>query len=102
MKIINLTPHAIKLPNKTIEPSGKVARCEEITHPVTIIDGIEIVSKEYGEVQDLPEWALGMVYIVSFMVRDALPDRKDLLSPGDLIRNDKGEIIGCSNLVQNI
>ena len=72
MKIINLTPHAVKLPNTTIEPSGQIARCEEITHPVTVLDGIEIVTKEYGDVQDLPIFESGIIYIVSFMIREAL------------------------------
>lgn len=31
----------------------------------------------------------------------ACPDRLDLLSPGDLVRDEKGVIVGCTNFVMN-
>ena len=102
MKIINLTPHAIKLPNVTIEPSGYVARCEEVTECVGDIDGIETVTKKYGNVQGLPGKEQGTIYIVSMLVRQALSYREDLFSPGDLVRDNEGNITGCLNLVTNM
>ena len=101
MKILNLTPHAIRLPNVTIEPSGYVARCEEITKRMFEIDGIEIVTKKYGNVQGLPGKEQDTVYIVSMLVRQALSYRDDLFSPGDLVRDKEGNITGCLNLVTN-
>lgn len=99
--IMNLTPHAIVLPDRTIEPSGQVARCSEITIPVSMFDGVEIVVRRYGEVTGLPEPQDGVLYVVSMLVRMARPDRHDLVSPGDLIRDNAGKIIGCKNLVIN-
>lgn len=98
---INLTPHAIHLPNQTIEPSGQIARCTEVSESVGEIDGIEIITRVYGEVTGLPDTNSENDYIVSAMVRLALPLRYDILSPGDLIRDDKGQIVGARNLVQN-
>lgn len=106
MKIINLCPHAIHIHTKfgkiSIEPSGEVARCEEITKPVYLLDeAIPIVSKAYSLVTGLPDPQAGTIYLVSMLVRSTLPNRSDLLSPGDAVRDEKGVIIGCTNLVCN-
>ncbi len=102
MFFINLTPHAIHLPDRTIETSGSVARCEEITTKIGTIDGVDIVTKNYGRVEELPEPRAGYAYIVSMMVRMAADLRGDIYSPGDLIRDEKGNITGCKNLVGNV
>ena len=99
--IINLTPHAINLPDRTIEPSGKVARCTEITNDAGRFEGIELITRQYGEVVDLPEPVDGDLLIVSALVRAARPGRLDLASPGDLVRDADGKIVGCKNLVVN-
>lgn len=101
MNIINLTPHTIVLPDREIFVLGVIARCEEVTEQVGNIDGIKIVEKSYGVVKDLPEQEEGIMYIVSMMVRLALPNRYDILSPGDLVRDEDGNIVGCLNLVSN-
>ena len=98
---VNLTPHAIKLPEITIEPSGTVARCSEFTVPQSIVDGVSIVKKTYGDVTGVPDPVDGTIYIVSMLVRTTLGSRKDLASPGDLVRDDKGNIVGSLNLVVN-
>ncbi len=105
MNFINLTPHAIHLIHDngemTIEPSGKIARCKEITKPAHVLNGIEIVYRSYGEVEYLPESDVQTMYIVSALVRLAVPERSDVASPGDLLRDENGNIIGCKNLVVN-
>jgi hypothetical protein len=105
MRFINLTSHAIRLPDRTIEPSGSIARCIEETKFYKTIDGIDVVIRDYGEIENLPLYdplnKSNTYYIVSMMVRQAEPHREDLLSPGDLIRDDEGNIIGCKNLVSN-
>jgi hypothetical protein len=118
MKIINLTPHNIIVNNYNFPPSGTVARCEEITEKnVSLMteggESFQLVKKYYGKVENLPEIEtykehplsnynhIAVYYIVSAMVRLAVPDRQDLLSPGDLIRDEKGNIVGCKNLVCN-
>ena len=55
MTFINLTPHAIKLPDRTIQPSGTVARCQEETEPAGKLDGVELIYRKYGAVTGLPE-----------------------------------------------
>jgi hypothetical protein len=100
-KIINLTPHAIVLPDRTIEPGGMIARCKEFSVGAGTINDIEIIRRRYGNVENLPEAKPDTWYIVSLLVKQVLPERKDLLSPGDLIRDEKGNIIGCKNLVAN-
>jgi hypothetical protein len=112
-KIINLTPHAVTIlawcqtldGDTVIPPSGQVARCEEVTNPNGMIETefgqIEFVQKSFGAVVGLPEQEPGTYLIVSMMVRQALPERKDLLSPGDLVRDTSGKIVGCKNLACN-
>ncbi len=103
MPIINLTPHTIRIINSEtheIQSSGTV-RISEVTIPVGEFEGISLVKKTYGKAEGLPEPTKGMLYIVSAMVRAAYPERNDLASPGDLIRDDAGNVIGCRNLVVN-
>lgn len=59
MNIINLTPHAItiiqKSGNITIQPSDHVARVAMYFHPVTkLADGLEIVRSSAGDVVGVP------------------------------------------------
>ena len=100
-RFINLTPHTVNIGSKEIKPSGQVARCQEISEVKGYFAGVQMINRAYGEVKDLPESQPATVYIVSAMVRMALPDRWDLASPGDLIRDEKGQITGCENLVIN-
>ena len=37
-------------------------------------------------------------YIVSQLVKSALPNRSDLLVPAEMVRDEKGAIIGCKSL----
>jgi len=115
MTMINLTPHPIVVAGVTIPPSGQVARvevdyvtlgagiCSLCGREVTGHDGcnvpiIPLVRGEYGQPTDLPEHVEGTLYIVSAMVRVACPDRNDLASPAQMVRDDQGRIIGCEAL----
>jgi hypothetical protein len=105
--IKNLTPHEVKISNGTndfiiIPSSGIIARAvEETEREGWLPEGIEVVSKKYGKMNDVPDYQNGVFYIVSAMVRVAYPERDDLFSPGDLIRDEGGNIIACKNLVCN-
>ena len=105
--IKNLTPHRITISNKdqstmlTIPPEDIPARCEEITKEYGEFDGFPLVLKSYGEVENLPLPEAGVLYIVSKMVRDACLDRGDLASPGDLYRDENGDIAWAKSLVVN-
>lgn len=98
-KIINLTPHEVSviLEDRAIHfpVSGTVARCDCSKNRIGILDGIPINKSTYGDVSGLPKQADGVYYIVSSFVANALPERKDLLYPDDLVRDDTGAVIGC-------
>ena len=100
--LINLTPHQIHLPDGTLlKPFGYAVRCMEMTLPVGFIDGMPVIVRTYGEVSSLPPQREGIWLIVSHIVRASCPKRMDLLSPGDLQRDDGANIIGCRNFVAN-
>jgi hypothetical protein len=101
-RVLNLTPHTIDLPELSIPPTGTVARVEEtFTLTQLPVGGVEFVKREYGEVVNLPVHLAGWIIIVSALVRLARPDRHDLASPGELIRDAEGRVTGCKNLVIN-
>ena len=100
MKIINLTPHAITAAGRTFAPSGTVARVSVTRAKVGDIDGIPAFRPTFGPVQDLPDATPDCVLIVSAMVRTHpdVANRADVASPGALVRDDAGQIIGCDGL----
>lgn len=107
----NLTPHEVciyKLNGVTpdldlvIEAGEEVARvsCEHMKVDKKV-EGVDMYRTVFGEVTGLPEYSEGVYLLVSAMVREALPLRKDLVSPGQLLRNEEGQVIGCLGLVGN-
>lgn len=103
--MINLTPHAVHLhlgngEVLTFPPSGTVARAKELVRPAHESNGIRVVYCSYGEVEGVPP-PCGTPYLVSALVRAALPHRVDVFSPGELVRNEAGAVIGCRTLVAN-
>ena len=103
-KFINLTPHKINVAGKTIEPSGTVARVKIERTLLSTLDDIPIYITVPGPIIDLPEEELDTLYIVSAMVRthEDCRYRYDVLSPGNLVRDDQGNIIGCDGLDVNL
>lgn len=104
--IVNLTPHEINVvcvdgSVKIFKPSGKVARVDSKSTLLRETDGIPYYRDTVGEVIDLPEEQSGIFLLVSMVVRMALPTRIDLVSPGDLIRDGKGQPTGCKGLKIN-
>ncbi len=102
MDIINLTPHALDVHDNqgnviTLPSSGKV-RVASNYKKVETIHGIDIFTCEYGEVEGLPAPKNGVIYIVSGLVKNAVPHRKDVFSPGELVRDEHGRPIGCRGL----
>ena len=114
----------------TFGPSGKVARVTTVTQIAEFSDSraaVPIYKQKAGEVEGLPEkeacccfcGALAFSaydsicsdhpaeqpeptgYIVSAMVRLAMTTRNDVFSPGELLRDDKGQPVGCKGLVAN-
>jgi hypothetical protein len=72
-----------------------------VSVPAGVAGAIPLVSVSYGKVEGLPEGVPGTLFVVSALVRAAVPDRTDVASPGDLVRDEKGAVIGCRNLVVN-
>ena len=108
--MLNRTEHEVTIfntigvntPDMVLEQyTGEPIRVSCESRKVDTVEGIDIYENIYGEVTGLPEFKEGVYYVVSAMVRQALPERKDLLSPGQLIRNEAGQPIGCLGLVRN-
>lgn len=110
MKIKNFTPHDVNYfapcgEQVTFTSSG-VARVSAITESAGSygLDGhvtetgqtiVRLIFQSFGEVEGLPDEESGVRYIVSRLVKSALPERGDLIVPADLIRDASGQIIGC-------
>lgn len=124
MKLVNLTPHAVTIRCAdgawlTVPPSGQVARCAAESHVLRTVTAssdagevrIPLSRVTFGEVTGLPpeagQWANFLsdeeetLYIVSMLVRQAVPHRRDVASPGQLIRDAAGNVTGCDGLTVN-
>ena len=106
MKLKNFTPHNVVIvmneTTKIVIPSDGIARVTETktVAPSIDVDGviIETFVSSFGEVENLPPQEDGIMVIVSAMAADAAKDRNDLLVPGELVRDNDGNIIGCKSL----
>ena len=111
MKLVNLTPHSVTITTAggrslEVPASGQVARvAAEATEAGEIWAGrcnpVPLITQTFGEVVGLPAPEEGKFFIVSALVRAACPDRYDIGSPADLVRDDAGRIIGCKALEVN-
>ena len=106
MKLKNFTPHNVVIvindSTKIVIPSDGIARVTETktAAPALLVDGhtIETFSSSFGEVENLPPQEEGVMLIVSALVASAAKGRDDLLVPGELVRDDGGNIVGCKSL----
>ncbi len=102
-RIVNMTPHPIIILD---EEDQEIARFESVgqirlaveTVPAAEIDGIKTSVTKFGDPVGLPNFEEGTYYIVSQLVKSALPDRDDLLVPADVVRDETGRIVGCRSL----
>ena len=104
MNFVNLTPHALNIVQSdgsfyTLPPSGQVARVATTRTIVNEIDGIEIYETQFGEVEGLPERNSQDILIVSALVAQRA-NRADVYSPGELVRDESGKVIGCRGLTR--
>jgi hypothetical protein len=109
-QIVNLTPHTITIMCRrhvTI-PSTGIARVypalEESTETI-IVDGTTVPiyrTAMSNRVTCLPDEKPGVWYVVSKLVYDACPERDDLVIPHHVVRNGKGESIGCRGFAKPI
>lgn len=111
--LVNLTPHQIDVlamgtgEIMSIPPSGSVARVDVERERLGWYGGgkegnggLEIFSSTYGEVAGLPDPRPNCFLIVSGIVAAAAAatGRSDVLSPGELVRDEDGRVIGCRGL----
>lgn len=103
MKIINATPHDIVIvgekENRVIKSIGLTIRLQSETVQTGNIDGIPLTKTVYGGTL-LPLQIDGTVYIVSKMVAEAYPQRKDFYIVNETVHDENGKIIGCRSLSQ--
>ena len=98
IKFVNLTPHEIhEVITNTVIPSSGVARITVVSREVDKIGDIPIYQSDYeGQIEGLPEPKEEVVYIVSALCLNAIPEwRKDVVAPGNLVRDESGNPIGC-------
>lgn len=107
MNLVNLTPHVITLITEKgeikIQPSGTIARVavtREKIGEVTVSNNIiiPVYKNKFGSVENLPDPQPDTLYIVSSLVAQAVPDRKDVVIPDDSVRDSEGRIIGAKAL----
>jgi len=104
--IINLTPHTLNVHTHgevlNIPASGSLARVasEYFKLKYTADYGVDLFTCVYGEVEGLPPYrpSSNTLYVVSGIVKSAVPNRPDVVSPGQLIRDENGKPVGCKGL----
>lgn len=108
MEIRNLTPHAVHVYDDdgslahSFHPSGVVAKIGTAEGQIHRAAGIPFYSVTYTAPEGLPNQEDNVLLLVSGMLRQALPGRKDLVSPGLLMRNpEDGQPFGCRGLYVN-
>ena len=110
VEIRNLTPHALNIvlvggQTLTLPPSGIVPRRSVLRGAGDVLcpnDG-EVVPVEVealGEVEGLPGPEDDVVLVVSRLVAEAVPWRRDVYAPGEAVRDSGGRIIGARGLVR--
>ncbi|MFQ5506322.1 MAG: hypothetical protein ACE5F1_16255 [Planctomycetota bacterium] len=100
---MNLTPHPIVV-GIIIPPSGQVARISCSYEEQEPVEGYRVFRPVWGEPVGLPAAQDGTYYIVSAIVKAALPERPDLLVPAtghpDARRNKEGQIISVPGFLR--
>lgn len=108
--LLNLTPHDITILDDNSQPIGKipvsgwpVPRVDKEEEIVAYAHayGMEIPLKKvtYGRVQNMPDPIPNVLFIVSVIVKQALPERNDLLTVEDVVRHQVTQkVLGCRSL----
>lgn len=99
-KIRNFTPHSINIEGMEVIPSEGIIRCQEKIKKIGNHAGVDLIEKEFGELEGLPEQEKGTIFVVSIIAAAAAKKlgRTDCVVPGEIIRNEEGKITGCKNL----
>lgn len=107
MKIINLTPHALNFldaENRVVltVPSSGVARAAQRRESIGTIDTdgatLPVTRSAFGAVEGLPAEQDDVIYVVSALTAQAVPEREDVFIVDDSVRDENGRIIGVRGL----
>jgi len=109
MKFVNLCGHEIVVITKAgrtvVIAKGTGTPCRVATSRVPMPsiglddgDEIETSSPNFGDVTGLPDREADVTYLVSGVVAARVQNRPDVYSPGELLRDDKGQPTGCKGL----
>jgi len=108
--VVNMTPHDIILIGEdgipvTFLSQGVIRLSKNIVRAGTLTTyggiPVPITESKFGEAVDLPSRKEDTIYIVSSLVCQAYPDRPDFYIPDQLVRDEKGRVIGCKSLTRN-
>lgn len=100
----NLTPHplAVMAEDGTIlhlAKCSKPARCVNTPQTLPSLShdnkGYRLAKSSFGAVEELPVAVPGIILITSALVADMVK-RPDVVSPGELLRDSEGRVIGCN------
>jgi hypothetical protein len=106
VEVVNLTPHPLTIERTdgtvaAIAATGAVARLtvtrDSKTAVKTTVGEFVVSAPKFGAIEGLPEPQNGKIYVVSAMVAEAAK-RPDVFSPGELLRDAEGKIIGARGL----
>lgn len=110
MEIRNLTPHALNIvliggEVLTVPPTGTVPRRSVLRGPGDVLlpqDGqvVPVEVEALGDVEGLPGPEDDVILVVSRLVAEAVPHRRDVYAPGEAVRDSAGRIIGARGLVR--
>ena len=119
LNVINCTPHDVDIytpydcyqkggqlylredeiefpqPFLTYPAAKEPARVTFLQKPAGMVDGIPVFRWVPDEIVNLPGPKPDTYYIVSKMLAKACPERKDLIFPGTLVRDESGDVVGC-------
>jgi len=102
--IKNMTPHPITILDesnnviRSIPSDGLIRLKANVVFAGFTVDGVNITKTEFGEPEGLPDYEFGKFYVVSQLVKNAFPERSDLLVPAEVVRDENGSVIGCRSL----
>lgn len=111
--LVNLTEHTLNIHFDidaavskclNLPPSGEIARVKTSSVKVDEVqhgnDIIPVFATSFGEVENLPDPQEGVTYVASLVVakKAVAEGRRDVVSPGRLIRDDEGQPCGCWSL----
>lgn len=104
-QLLNYTPHrhlsfysedgVVVLPP---QGNARAAVHRSLSGSVDAFGGVPLYDVGYGAVDDLPDPREGVFLVVSMLVAQLLPERRDLVFPDDLVRDADGSILGFRSL----